>query len=518
MRLRGNRQPGTLAARLVIGAALLALGAGSWVLGTAESSASRVTRGNVPINAGASRPLDISAHNSPTVAANPIIPAQLAVVGRIDSPQKSCALHLSFDGGETWQDSPIPSPVGEPAPVRCFSPDLVFAADGMLHLSFVTLGVANTPNALWVTSSVITDGGTQLSTPVRVSGPLAFQARITADPIRSGSLYLSWVQATEVAELGFATVGNPVLVSRSDDSGASWGDPVRVSQPSRQRVLAPALAMGVDGEVLVAYLDVQEDRLDYHGEHKGQGGPNYSGTWSLVLARSADRGASWRDSVVESHVVPTGRTIAFTPPSPSLAVDRQRGRVYVGFHEGHLGASDVWVWVSNDAGITFGRPRRVNDTPREDGTAQYLPALAVAPDGRLDVVYFDRRSDPTNVFNEVSLQSSSDAGQTFTRRLRLSDRRFDSRIGFGSERGLADLGSRLGLVSTQQAALVAWADTRAGTQASNKQDIAFAVAAFADGSPLRTPLRSTGLALAGLGAVALGSWPLGGLRRRRGTE
>ena len=133
-----------------------------------------------------------------------------------------------------------------------------------------------------------------------------------------------------------------------------------------------------------------------------------------------------------------------------------------------------------DAGAGSGSwrgPVRVNDTRRRDGTAQYLPKLAVAPDGRLDVMYYDRRADPQNLFNHVSLQSSFDHGKTFTKTVRLSSKPFDSRIGFGAKEGLPDLGSRLGLVSTNRAALGLWTDTRAGVPATQKQDLAEAAVA-----------------------------------------
>ena len=66
--------------------------------------------------------------------------------------------------------------------------------------------------------------------------------------------------------------------------------------------------------------------------------------------------------------------------------------------------------------VVLDGPTRVNDTKRRDGTAQYLPKLAVAPDGRLDVLYYDRRADPENLRNQVSLQSSFDHGESFTPR------------------------------------------------------------------------------------------------------
>jgi len=105
----------------------------------------------------------------------------------------------------------------------------------------------------------------------------------------------------------------------------------------------------------------------------------------------------------------------------------------------------------------------------------------------VDVVYYDRRRDPRDIRNDVSLQSSFDGGQSFSSRLRLSQRSFDSRIGFGDEAGLPDLGSRLGLVSADAGALAVWTDTRAGTRASKKQDLAAGLVSFSRPARLAEP-------------------------------
>ena len=491
-------------AALAVGLVLAGLGAVLLSGALAGDPGPRVLGPDRAINEGGGDRADIRAHNSPTIVRNPVRPANLVVANRVDTPEFSCALRVSFDGGGRWSTTQVPLPPGEEP--KCFAPDLAFAADGTLHLSFVTLrGAGNVPNAGWVASS--RNGGRTLSAPRRVLGPLAFQVRVAAHPRDPRRLYLSWLQASGVGLYRFEQPGNPIQVARSLDAGTTWQAPVRASPPARPRVVAPSPAVGPRGEVYVLYLDLGDDRLDYEGAHEGYGGPPHPGAFRLVLSRSRDGGASWSESVVEERLVPTERFLAFLPPFPSLAVDSRSGRVYAGFHDGRLGAPDVWVWsLEADAGAWRG-PVRVNDTRERDGTSQYLPKLAVAPNGRLDVVYYDRRSDPANVRNEVSLQSSLDGGESFTSRVALSSRPFDSRIGFGSERDLPELGSRLGLVSEDRRALAVWSDTRAGTVASNKQDIGAAVVGFGEPARLsataRAALRYGGIALALVGAVVL---------------
>ncbi len=489
---------------LLLGGVLLLVGAAGVLASVYFGDSPRGSAsGDGAVSAGADDKGVIDANNSPTLARNPTRRANLAVANRIDTPRFGCALNVSFDGGEQWSETRIAIPKGEEP--KCFAPDVAFGSDGTLYMSFVTLrGNGNVPHAAWIVSSK--DGGRTLSKPQKALGPLAFQVRLTPDPARPGRLYLSWLQASDVALFRFTQTGNPIRFARSNDGGATWERSVRVSSGSRARVVAPSAAVGADGEIYVLYLDLGEDRLDYEGGHRGLGGPPYQGRFELVLARSRDGGASWEESPVQRGLVPIERFLAFLPSFPSLAVDRRSGRVYAGFHDQRAGAPDVLVWsLPAGEGSTWQGPTRVNDNPERDRTAQYLPKLAVAPNGRLDVVYYDRRSDRKDVMNEVSLQSSYDHGKSFNKRVRLSARRFDSRVGFGSERKLPDIGNRLGLLSANSEARAVWTDTRAGTVVSNKQDIYAATVSFRArlSKPLRYALRYGGGALALAGLVLL---------------
>ncbi len=194
------------------------------------------------------------------------------------------------------------------------------------------------------------------------------------------------------------------------------------------------------------------------------------------------------------------------------------GRVYAAFHDARLGDPDVWLWSLAKGSEEWEGATRVNDTPESDDTWQYLPQVSVAPDGRLDVLYYDRRADPEDVMNHVSLQSSFDEGSSFTASARLSSQPFSSMVGFGAKEGLPTLGSRLALASTDDRALAVWTDTRAGTLATQKQDIARAVVAFSEPDRLsptaRDGLRYGGIALAALGLGLLVAGLLGAISRR----
>jgi hypothetical protein len=482
----------------------------------------RLVAPNAPVDPGATNPADISAHNSPTIVRDPARPSNLAVSSRIDTPFFSCSLDVSHNAGATWSQTPIPAPKGEQA--KCYAPDVAYSAGGTLYVLFVTLrGNGNTPDAAWLSTSG--DDGRHLSTPSKVLGPRAFQVRLAADPVRPGRLYLTWLQAVgdDLGELKFTRTGNPIEAARSDDYGKTWSAPVQVSSPSRQRVIAPAPAVGHNGAVYVAYMDLGADKLDYEGEHNGRGGPPYPGPYTLVVARSLDAGSTWEQSTVDAGIVPESRFVVFLPTFPSIAVARS-GWVYVAYQDGRYSPSDVDLWSLAPRGSSWSGPVRVNDTKPHDGTSQYLPELAVAPDGRLDVLYYDRRHDPANVMNEVSLQSSFDHGEAFTHSIRLSSRPFSSRIGYGAKEGLPDLGSRLGLISGNDWALGVWTDTRAGTPATQKQDIAQAAVVVRGPKRLASFARDTlrygglGLALVGLALIGLCAASLGPTRTRGGGD
>jgi hypothetical protein len=504
-----------------LGVALLLSGAGAALIGAAYACHPHVAAlgASAGIDARADDPLEIEANNSPTVVRSPRRPAQLAIANRIDTPRYSCALHVSSDSGVTWRRSVLPVPAREEP--KCFAPDVAYGADGTLYVSYVTLrGLGNVPHAAWISSSK--DGGRTLSPPIRALGELAFQVRLRADPNVPGLIYLTYLHAGEVGLLRFARDGNPIEIVRSSDGGRTWSAPQRISDGRRARVVAATPAIGPHGEIYVTYLDLGEDRLDYAGEHRGEGGPPYPGTWSLIFARSRDRGASWEESTVAQRIVPTRRFIAFIPPFPALAVDRDGRHLYAAFTDGGLGDPDVRLWRSSDGGGRW-TAIRVNDTPEHDGRAQYLPQVAVAPDGRVDVLYLDRRDDGTDVRNDVSLQSSFDHAQSFGARVRLTTRSFDSRIGSGSISGLADLGSRLALLSTDERVLAVWPDTSAGTQGSGKQALRRSIATVVQppqiAGGLRALLTFGGAALALLGLVLLGRWARPRIARgKAGTE
>lgn len=185
--------------------------------------------------------------------------------------------------------------------------------------------------------------------------------------------------------------------------------------------------------------------------------------------------------------------------------------------------TSVQFMRSGDGGKTWSNPVQVNDVPhpRHNYYNQLYPTLGVAPDGRVDVAWYDWRNDPTYTptaeqgqFQDIYYRYSNDGGQTWSSSVRVNDRMINRQFGVFSAQ---DVNGPVGLASLDEAAYVAWDDTRNGTSENEASDIYFTRIRF--GSPEDVlsggerdtpswlwllPGLAVGLAVAGLVLVAGG--------------
>lgn len=450
---------------------------------------------NVVVSPNDSRQL-VTARNSPTLVRNPTRSANLVVVDRVDRPGYSAELNSSMDGGRTWRHLTLPLPAGRDRP---YAPDAAFGPDGTLYVSYVNLeGTGNDPQTLWLAHSM--DGGATLSAPVRVADHLVFQSRLAVGPDRT--VYLTWLQGSEVGYLSLVGAPAPVVLVRSTDGGRTFSPPIPVSDANRPRVGAASPMVGSDGSVFVLYEDFKNDVRDF----ENLAGPVWDSPLALVIARSGDGGRSFASGVVvDPGVLPTARFLVYQPPFPSLAGGPGRS-LDVSWSDARDGNPDVYLRRSVDDGSSWSAPVRV-DGRRVDGTRKELPKVTIAPDGRVDVVFLEDKADAGGQRLSAELATSTDQGASFTR-MRLSSRSFDPTVGprTGPAYLGTDLGSRLGLVSSDHAAAVAWTDTRQGNQDTGRQDIeSAAVTGLSDGVIGRLVLAG-GLVVAAFLAMATRWW------------
>lgn len=438
--------------------------------GPAGAAAGPAVLPDVPVS-GLDERLQL-AHNSPALRADPTKPSFVVLANRLDNPDFGCTLHLSGDGGRGWIPvKPVPKlPVGVDS---CYAPEVAFDRGGLLYYLFVGLaGSGNAPSGAYLVTSG--DRGRTFTEPRRILGPERYTIRMAIDPTvgTKGRLHLVWLEAGSDPPLGgLGPPPNPLMSSWSDDGGRTFSTPVRLSNPQR-RVVAPALALGRDHAVHVLYYDLEDDARDY----QGLAGPVWDGGWSLHLASSTDGGETFGEPVtVDDDLVPGERVmLIYTMPAPALAVGPS-GAVYAAWSDARNGDRDVFVRRSADGGRQWDPPARLNDDGVGNGRDQYLPALSVAPTGRVDALFLDRRDDADNVRNHTYLTSSGNGGASFGPNLRVTSEASDSTIGtrydVTSAVGLIEFGSRLGLLSLPDRTLAAWPDTRNSEIGEYGQDV-----------------------------------------------
>lgn len=171
-----------------------------------------------------------------------------------------------------------------------------------------------------------------------------------------------------------------------------------------------------------------------------------------------------------------------------LAADPSSDALYVAWYshaearnqsDDFSGDLDIFFLASPDGGATWGQRVVVNDDRDAETPAnQYLPNIAVAPGGRVDVAWYDGRLSPTlpaqgdggeEGLQDIFSASSGDQGATFSRNVRVNDRSMDRSVGVWSNN--IDSNHNVGLASTDDAVYVAWQDSRNANPELQPEDV-----------------------------------------------
>ena len=464
--------PGRRASQLagITGGVLLLAAGGAWLLLSRPAVHIRASS-PVLVTSNRSAASLIEAHNTPSLAVDPANGRHLVLAERIDRPRFGCRLHVSTDAGATWTVSSVPLPAGKDT---CFIPDVAFVGR-TIYLVYLTLNThphdplsgGNDPNGMYLERS--TDGGQTFGAPLDLNGHDNLQPRLAADQ-RSGRLYITYVKGSPLQNdtpLGFGPPPNPIMVISSTD-GVRFTDPVQVNDPHRLRVAAPTPEVAPNGELFVLYQDYEQDLDDYNNR-----AVPYHGKFSLVLARSSDRGRSFTQTVVDNQQVRSHRFLIYLPPFPALAIAPDGRHVYAAWSDARDGAPDVFLRPSDDGGKTWKDAQKINRRPSGVPANFELPALDAPGPNRVDAIFYAITGSKPR--NELQFTTSTDGGAHFESPVRIS-KTFDATVGVGSARdiGRVDWGAHLALVSGPHGAFAAWSDSSQGNQDTQRQDIFFA--------------------------------------------
>jgi len=240
------------------------------------------------------------------------------------------------------------------------------------------------------------------------------------------------------------------LFARSDDGGQTYTAPVVVNAPpAGQNPSQPAM----DREGVI-YQTFQRQFQD---------------TVELFLAKSTDGGKTFNERLLDRQV-----GLGFRYDSAKLVVEPRSGALYTVWADQRTGRYQIFFRKSLDKGMTWGE-RSVLLAPDDDATgSSRSPSLSVAPNGRIDIVYYHTAPEPDRQnFDDVYWNYSVDGGEIFISR-QVNETSVDRTKGYsGPISSLRQLGNHYppGVSSTDEAAYVVWSDTREATDITNTQDV-----------------------------------------------
>ena len=324
---------------------------------------------------------------------NPANPNNIVAVW-IQGPIQNNIAAVSFDGGATWQQVPLPFSICSGGPYLVTGdPWLSFAPNGDLYC--VALAAPDL-SSLYTLVCKSVDGGLHWSPLVTLDTPdfAPDKCTITADPTDSRFVYAGWVRQ-------ISKKYNALAFARSTDGGNTW-EPTRsiLQSPSGQFDYNPQVLVLPDG-TLVNMIEVQYQK------------PNHPVTsQNLQVMRSTDKGQTWSAPTIAVEMLtilrqdPSGFTLVIDPDNgqlvrdsdaPSFTVDNRNGNLYAVWEDGRFSNfqyNDVAFSMSSDSGLTWSSPIRINQTPLNIAPLNrqaFYPVIAVGRNGTIAVTYYDFR-------------------------------------------------------------------------------------------------------------------------------
>ena len=117
--------------------------------------------------------------------------------------------------------------------------------------------------------------------------------------------------------------------------------------------------------------------------------------------------------------------------------------------------TDVMFVRSTDGGLTFSAPHKINDDPVNPSKWHWFGTFAVAPNGRLDAVWYDTRNAANNTDSQLFYSYSTDAGITWSANVPVSN----AFIPFEGYPNQSKIGDYITIVSDNTGGNVAYAAT-----------------------------------------------------------
>ncbi len=517
----GTRTSAVRAAGILVSIvfAVTACGAGPHGQGVVDDFAVRVTNDTQPTLAARNAPagpenentarLYTRAHEAPSLLRDNSNPNVL-YLSEVELLSGTCQFHRSTDRGETWTEMPAPrlAPytdcgMGSVGPQNVRT-ELEQAPDGTIYYAFH----AQDPSAGGPRNVLLgrsTDGGQSWKTTVVAEAPpvsnglvqVNFEPHIAIDPDNPQRIYAMWRRSYSGRTDAVEEPPTRPWMAVSTDGGKTFGEPFMMIDDNP----------GFDGprpivvdDTLYAFYRWNPPSPDEGPDPKQQ----------LIAAASTDGGKTW-----EKHRI----TAVNGASEPVPLYDEERGVFHVVWHDNRNGDLDIFYSTSTDA-TQWSKPVRLNDDPINNNIGQYYPQISQAPNGRIDVAWYDYRDDTypppqpedgeplglgsnLGTWQTVYATHSSDGGQTWSDDIRVNPAvRIDRTM--GTWNGAYFVVVPVSVSSSNDRTTVAWSGTQDGTSETASQDIYTGQVSY-DAGDAAGGIPSLYTALISLGAAALGA-------------
>ncbi|MGH9280501.1 MAG: sialidase family protein [Acidimicrobiales bacterium] len=491
------------------------------------------------------------AFTGPTsMAANPEDP-RIVVAATADLRSRVCYLAVSKNAGQTWKFSKeLPT---DPAYPYCTNnsagtphASVAWGSNGTLYYSHLAYGdgegpregkssaiLARTTNLgeSWQTTLVENNRGKTGVPPSVTSVPgLAVDTSGSKDIV-----YVGFSRSYPDAPMGDPLRAPHVMVGTSTDGGVTFGEAVDLNTFNRPSVQAAGKSYQLfmrtgfaapflyarDGVLLaVAGPDFPFNDQPAPPPEAGTGlnpGSWYAYPMPQLIGRSTDQGKTWTITALGDPIFAGTGSFTGLGWTPKGGDNGTYVAVYAATPATapSMNLADIVVQRSTDGGVTWTSPLAIDDDTPDMAATGFYPQLAVAPNGRVDVVWTDNREKTATDFNfDERYTYSTDGGQTWAKNVKVNDIpvNFNYGVSFNS-----DIRQPNGIASTDQYAVIGWADTRNANELNQTQDN-YAVAVQFE--PLPTTKNTTAPYVAAVfgGLLVAGLVLLLVLQARKGRE
>jgi hypothetical protein len=459
------------------------------------------------------------AFTAPTsIAVDPSDPRIMAAA-TANQRNKTCYLTVSTDAGATWhlsKEAPGAGPYPYCTNTSAATPEvsLAWGRNGTLYYARQAYGDGEGPRegrssimlarttdlgVTWKTT-MVEDNRSQPD-PSNTANVAASATGVTGLAVdTSGArdvVYVGYSRSYTNAPAGSALRNAHLLLATSTDAGVTFGKAVDLNEQAQR----PSVTLGDKSYPLLMRTGFGAPFITVHnGTLLVVAGPDFSsvdpapiappesgaggspGSWfnfalPQLIARSTDEGKTFNITTLD------GPKFDGTGAMTGLGWTAKGGSsgTFLAAYAATpatsptSGVADIVMQRSTDGGVTWSEPLALDDIQPGDNVNNFYPEMSVAPNGRVDVVWQDNRGLADNLIN-VRYTYSTDGGLTWAPSVVVNDRvlNFNYGISFNS-----DLRYPPGVASTNQYAVIGWADSRFADEVTQTQDAFSSVAQFA---------------------------------------